>query len=190
MMETKERWQHVGRKAKSFIRGCCVPNESQRLTAKQALLHEWFTNKYYAQELEAAYQRAINDWMPRAETDDVVEFIDTGVAAAGTGLFAGDTTSPHFLSPPPQTQMQNESPSFSNMNSKCKVQPAEILSRYGGILGLKHILPRPVDAPARASAILEYSNVVDGIGSDSHIDPSLFDLPPPPSTQCDFRRKT
>jgi len=70
-------WQGIGRHAKSFVRGCLKVDEAARLTAKQALLHEWFTNKHYAAELEAAYQRAIHDWKPRANAGKVIQFVDT-----------------------------------------------------------------------------------------------------------------
>ena len=70
-------WTTIGRKAKSFVRGCLVLDENQRLTAKQALLHPWFTNKHYAADLEAAYQRAIQDWRPKIASDNLIEFVNT-----------------------------------------------------------------------------------------------------------------
>ena len=77
IMERGEAWTSVGRKAKSFIRGCLTLDGSQRLTAKQALLHPWFTNKHYAADIEAAYQRAIQDWTPRELSGNLIDFIDT-----------------------------------------------------------------------------------------------------------------
>lgn len=124
-IEREPWWQSIGRKAKSFVRGCCVAGEIQRLTAKQALLHEWFTNKHYAQELEAAYQRAISDWMPRAETDDIVEAVDTGVPAAGSGLYLDNTSntrSPHFSAPALQTEAQVGNSLFKTAVGKTKIQ--------------------------------------------------------------------
>ena len=81
IMDVGSQWKTIGRKAKSFIRGCLKLDEYARLTAKQALLHEWFTNKHYAEDIEAAYQRAIEDWVPRDLSDDVVEVMDTTAAA-------------------------------------------------------------------------------------------------------------
>lgn len=74
-------WQSSSRKAKSFVRGCLHVDETARLTAKRALLHEWFTNKHYAAEIEAAYQRAVHDWQPRSKAGNLIEFIDTTDAA-------------------------------------------------------------------------------------------------------------
>ncbi|KAK5119949.1 hypothetical protein LTR85_007025 [Meristemomyces frigidus] len=77
VLDTGTAWQGISRKAKSFVRGCLHVDETARLTAKQALLHEWFTNKHYAAEIEAAYQRAIHDWKPRSTGGNLIEFIDT-----------------------------------------------------------------------------------------------------------------
>ncbi|KAK4569778.1 hypothetical protein LTR86_002747 [Recurvomyces mirabilis] len=75
--EKQRQWRKVGRKAKSFIRACLTFDESLRPSAKEALMHDWFTNKHYAADLEAAYQRAIKDWAPRMTNSGLIEFIDT-----------------------------------------------------------------------------------------------------------------
>ena len=77
IMDTGHAWRSIGRKAKSFVRGCLVLEEDQRLTAKEALDHAWFTNRYYAADIEAAYQRAIQDWTPRRKSGDLIEFVNT-----------------------------------------------------------------------------------------------------------------
>lgn len=77
IMDTGRAWFSIGRKAKSFIKGCLVLDENKRLTAKESLLHAWFTNKYYAADIDAAYQRAIQDWIPRKKSGNLIEFIDT-----------------------------------------------------------------------------------------------------------------
>ncbi|EMC97156.1 hypothetical protein BAUCODRAFT_67753, partial [Baudoinia panamericana UAMH 10762] len=79
-MDTLPQWRNVGRKAKSFIRGCLTTDETLRPTAKQASLHEWFSNRHYAAELEAAYQRAISDWKPRTIDGALVETVQTANA--------------------------------------------------------------------------------------------------------------
>jgi len=76
-MDRDGAWREVGRKAKSFIRECLILDESQRLTAEQALSHVWFTNKHYAAELEGAYARAIADWKPRNKSGDLIEYINS-----------------------------------------------------------------------------------------------------------------
>ena len=106
-MDTGEAWVNVGRKAKSLIRGCLVLDESQRLTAKQALLHPWFTNKHYAGDIEAAYQRAIQDWTPRERDANLVQFIDTTDAVPATARpehverLAEEVKSRHFQTTAP-----------------------------------------------------------------------------------------
>ncbi|KAK4540947.1 hypothetical protein LTR36_008455 [Oleoguttula mirabilis] len=77
ILDTGIGWRSISRKAKSFVRQCLHVDENVRLTAKQALLHEWFTNRHYAAEIEAAYQRAIHDWKPRSEGGNLIEFVDT-----------------------------------------------------------------------------------------------------------------
>ena len=108
-MDNDGHWSSIGRKPKSFIRECLVEDESQRLTSKQALLHPWFTNKHYAADMEAAYERAIQDWKPRrtGAIEDLIEYIDTRDAAlpiAAEGerrLIEKDVKSHHFDHPPP-----------------------------------------------------------------------------------------
>nr|POE65082.1 meiosis-specific serine/threonine-protein kinase mek1 [Quercus suber] len=68
-------WETVSCTTKSFIKGCLILDEGQRLTAKQALQHVWFTDKQYVKEMNAAYQRAVQDWKPRAQPDALVEFL-------------------------------------------------------------------------------------------------------------------
>ena len=109
IMDAGGPWNSVGRKAKSFIRGCLVVDGGERLTAKQALLHPWFTNKHYAAEIEAAYERAIQDWEPRERASNLIEFIDTAdVVPAVSGpeymkFFDEETKSRHFQDLPPGT---------------------------------------------------------------------------------------
>jgi serine/threonine protein kinase len=114
IMDRGAAWTSVGRKAKSFIRGCLVLNESERLTAKQAPLHPWFTNRHYAEDLEAAYKRAIQEWSPRTYDGNLVEVIDTSDAALKATAASGRATtatelvkSQYFdsLPPPPKPSL-------------------------------------------------------------------------------------
>jgi serine/threonine protein kinase len=107
-MDSDEKWKAVGRKAKSFLRGCLVLNEERRFTAKQALSHAWFSNTHYAEDLEAAYQRAIRDWSPRDHDGDLVEVVDTSYevreapnASQCVTQSEEQTTSQYFSLPPP-----------------------------------------------------------------------------------------
>lgn len=83
-MDTRADWDHVSRKAKDFIRKCVMVDESERLTAKQALLHRWFTHHQYVADLQAAYGRAIADWKPRTpgSRGDLIEYL--GAEKTGT----------------------------------------------------------------------------------------------------------
>lgn len=75
-LDTRPEWNHVSRKAKDFIRNCVMLDESKRLTAKQALLHRWLTHHQYAADLQAAHGRAIADWKPRRDAQDLIEYLD------------------------------------------------------------------------------------------------------------------
>lgn len=70
-------WQRVGPRAKDFIRQTLVLDENLRLTAKEALNHEWFANRSHADEFDAVYQHAIKDWEPRRKVFRLVEFINS-----------------------------------------------------------------------------------------------------------------
>lgn len=70
-------WVSVGKRPKSFIKALLVLDEETRLTARQALLHPWFTVGIYSAEFEAVYQRAIRDWKPFPPRSDHVKYIDT-----------------------------------------------------------------------------------------------------------------
>lgn len=70
-------WQRVGRRAKDFIRRTLVLDEKFRMTAKEALDHEWFSNPSHADELEAVYQHAIRDWEPKRKVFKLVERIES-----------------------------------------------------------------------------------------------------------------
>ena len=58
-------WEHVGFQAKDFIKKLLVLHEEERMTAVQALKHEWFTNQYYQDDFDALYRHAIKDWKSR-----------------------------------------------------------------------------------------------------------------------------
>lgn len=66
-------WKKVGKRPKDFIRRLLVLQESDRMTAKEALAHEWFANEYHAAEFENLYKRAVKDWQPRPKANKLVE---------------------------------------------------------------------------------------------------------------------
>jgi pheromone a factor receptor len=69
-------WRMVGRRPKDFVKKLLVLDEFNRMTATQALAHDWFTNKHYADELEAVYQRSIRCWNPRRKIFRLIEALD------------------------------------------------------------------------------------------------------------------
>lgn len=74
-LDTSEDWQGASRKSKSFIRGCAMVDDSQRLTVAQALQHPWVAHPSFAAAMHAEYARAIADWTPRANPTDLIEYL-------------------------------------------------------------------------------------------------------------------
>lgn len=50
-------------------------DDSQRFTVSQALQHPWVAHPGFAEAMHAEYARAIADWTPRANTDDLIEYV-------------------------------------------------------------------------------------------------------------------
>ena len=69
-------WQQVRTRPKSFVDRLLMLDEEKRMTAKQALHHEWFSNEVHKTNFEELYQRTIKHWRPRPQRHDLVEFRD------------------------------------------------------------------------------------------------------------------
>ncbi len=67
-------WQQVRSRPKSFVHRLLVLDEAQRMTAPQALCHEWFFNEVHKTNFEELYQRTIKHWRPSPHRRDIVEF--------------------------------------------------------------------------------------------------------------------
>lgn len=95
-------WQHISTKAKDFIARCIALDESERITASQALRHIWLCHEGYADLMQAAYEHAIKDWKPRVKRSDFIEYIDTSDAVRRTAQadlvkhIADEVKSRHF----------------------------------------------------------------------------------------------
>lgn len=76
-------WQHVGERAKDFVRKLLVLDETKRMTVNEALEHPWFTNEHHKNEFEAVYLRAIRHWTPRPQKPDIIELLDVNRAEEG-----------------------------------------------------------------------------------------------------------
>ncbi|CAI6333392.1 unnamed protein product [Periconia digitata] len=66
-------WRYIGSRPKDFIKRLLVVQEDRRMTAVEALDHEWFSNKQHASEFRALYKRSIKDWKPHESTLDIIE---------------------------------------------------------------------------------------------------------------------
>ncbi|KAL1793741.1 hypothetical protein ACET3X_008723 [Alternaria dauci] len=81
-------WANVSYHPKDFIKGLLVLKEEERMTASEALDHEWFTS--YAQDFEDLYAKANADWEPREENRDLVDIIPKSIYnRAAAGLIGG-----------------------------------------------------------------------------------------------------
>lgn len=98
-------WRHVGSRPKDLIRKLLVLDEKSRLTAKEALEHNWFTAQEYWAELDALYQETIKDWQPRRKVFRLVEKLDldrlprTKPVKTSKPVMPTNSKSPYFNSP-------------------------------------------------------------------------------------------
>jgi serine/threonine protein kinase len=111
-LDTSKDWQRMSRKCKSFIRGCAMVDDSQRLTVSQALKHPWVAHPGFAEAMHAEYARAIADWTPRANTNDLIEYFKDPLPAAKLpetgyeGRLHDEVRSHHFPSQMPAIPSQ------------------------------------------------------------------------------------
>jgi serine/threonine protein kinase len=78
-------WEMIAKRARSFVTSLLVLQEDQRLTAKQALEHSWFTHHICAHSFDAVYERSVREWKPRSTSEqDIVVHIDTSDIAIPT----------------------------------------------------------------------------------------------------------
>lgn len=71
-----QRWREVSSLAKDFMARLLVVDAYERMSAGQAIKHDWFTkDKKLAKELEGLYKRATKDWKPRPVEEGLLEII-------------------------------------------------------------------------------------------------------------------
>ncbi|QDS70159.1 hypothetical protein FKW77_006009 [Venturia effusa] len=115
-------WQKVGKKPKDFVKKLLVLDETKRMTATQALAHDWFTNKYYADELDAVYQRSIEGWVPRRKVFRLVEALDLSGLPPHESM-AESSTSCYF---PSEAQAPSQLSSTGWFKTGRKIPPAAL----------------------------------------------------------------
>lgn len=123
VLEKDCKWEHIGHRAKTIIRGCLTLDEDRRLTAAQCLALPWFQHPHYKADFDAAYKHAISDWTPRELGDDVIEFIDTSDIVPESQSDDEETHSRHFA---PAQEPSAREPSLDDMTSKmARFRPTE-----------------------------------------------------------------
>jgi serine/threonine protein kinase len=75
-LEKSQSWRDVGARPKAFVKGLLVLDEQQRMTAKESLAHEWFTNDAHRTDFEELYRRAIRHWRPRMSNGPIIELFE------------------------------------------------------------------------------------------------------------------
>jgi serine/threonine protein kinase len=75
-LEKSQSWRDVGARPKAFVKGLLALDERQRMTAKESLAHEWFTNDAHRTEFEELYRRATRHWRPRMPKEPVIELVE------------------------------------------------------------------------------------------------------------------
>ena len=148
-LDTSKEWQLMSRKCKSFIRGCAMMDDTQRLTVGQALKHPWVAHPGFAEEMHAEYARAIADWTPRVNTNDLIEHLKDPLPAAKTPVTGyearlhDEVRSHHFPShmPAMPSQLRTSDASIhtgaslqtrlSPIESGCRALPKKVTSHIG-----------------------------------------------------------
>lgn len=104
VLDRKQTWQKVSKRAKDFVKRLLVLDESKRMTVKEALAHPWFTNKIHAEQYNKLYQRAIADWQPHSRHSVMIQALDVRHLGPVANTTSSETQkasaiSPHFTEP-------------------------------------------------------------------------------------------
>ncbi|KAH6848484.1 meiosis-specific serine/threonine-protein kinase mek1 [Alternaria rosae] len=85
-------WSNVGDQPKDFVKNLLILKEKERMTASEALTHDWFSS--YPENLEDMYANSITDWGPCETSHDLVEMIPKSMAnSVAAGLIGGSRVS-------------------------------------------------------------------------------------------------
>jgi len=83
-METGPAWEKVGDLQKDFVLHLLQADDKARMSAKEALLHYWFTNPATEPVLLHLYQQATSGWTRSSRRNDIVEALDTSRVKTST----------------------------------------------------------------------------------------------------------
>lgn len=67
-------WQKVRPRPKHFVSKLLCLDEDARMTAEDALNHDWFSNDLHKTNFEDLYDRTIKNWRPRLARNDMLQF--------------------------------------------------------------------------------------------------------------------
>lgn len=76
VLDDIEIWGDIGIQPKDFIRRLLVLDEQARLTADQALMHDWFSQQDDGQAMLTRYNQAVDGWRPSWPGWDFKEELD------------------------------------------------------------------------------------------------------------------
>lgn len=85
------QWEPVSDQAKDFVKKLLVLDEKERMSAVQALEHDWLSSKASENSPGALYQQAIKNWKPRCRPpidlfSDLELYADTQKSYAKVGI--------------------------------------------------------------------------------------------------------
>ena len=74
-LDNDKIWQAVGEPPKDFVRRLLTLDEVGRMTAPEALSHNWFSNPHHKEAFDALYEKAIGPWKPTLQQANIIKNI-------------------------------------------------------------------------------------------------------------------
>lgn len=74
-------WSVVNSRVKDFIKSCLSLDEYERPTAKEGLLHHWFSAGYRKGSSQRQYETIMKGWKPVPPAEDFAEDLRLGIDA-------------------------------------------------------------------------------------------------------------
>ncbi|RMD43127.1 hypothetical protein DV735_g2056, partial [Chaetothyriales sp. CBS 134920] len=75
-LRQSSEWQTVRARPAAFVERLLVLEDEERMTAEEALEHEWFSNEIHRTNFQELYQRTIKHWKRRSRPTNILEFQD------------------------------------------------------------------------------------------------------------------